>query len=170
VRFAGAIAPAGQHLADLPDSIVHRLAAEDPPGQARSLEAADAVERGEPGEQVSVSQDVGAGVGADLTRPCPPEVLTAGVDEADPVPPAPAPERSLQITAAHQHQPSRIPRVSGSPGSIVVPAQCGTGVSQRLDKPSDGSPRGGVQAGVGASRPCQQVTTQRAESRHLLPR
>ena len=114
VRLTGTVTPAGQHLADLPDGVVHRLAAEDPPGQARALEAADAVERGEPGQQVGIGQDVGAGVGADLARPCPAEVLTAGVDEVDPILLAPAPERSLQITAAHQHQPGRIPRVSGS--------------------------------------------------------
>ena len=69
-RFAAAlVAPAGQHVADLPDGIVDRVAAEDAPGQRLAVEAADAVERGEPAQQVGIGEQVGAGVGADLPRP-----------------------------------------------------------------------------------------------------
>lgn len=58
--LGAAVAPSGQDLLDLVDGGFDGLATEDAPGQGRTMEPADAVQVGEPGQQIAVGQDVGA--------------------------------------------------------------------------------------------------------------
>ena len=86
VSFAAAvIAPAGQHLADLPDRVVNRFLAEHAPGQRPAVEAADPVEGGESAQQVGVDQQIGACAGAHLPWPGLPQLARARPDQAGPV-------------------------------------------------------------------------------------
>jgi hypothetical protein len=80
-----AVAPAGQHFADLVDGVVDAIGTEDPASQGRTDEGAEPFEGRELAEQVGVDDDVRPGVGADLAAPGTPQLGAAGVDQVRPV-------------------------------------------------------------------------------------
>jgi hypothetical protein len=138
---AAMIAPAGQHIADLPDRIVNRFLAEYAPGQRPAVEAADPVEGSESAQQVGVDEQVRACTGAHLSWPGLPQLARARPDQAGPVLRRPRPIWPAQIGAPRQHQRGR---VSGKPplvASIGVPVQGGLGIVERLRQPPDRAPR-----------------------------
>ena len=165
--FAAAmVAPAGEHVADLPDGIVNRVFAEHAPGQRLAVEAADAVERGEPAQQVGVGEQIRACAGAHLSRPRLPELAGAGPDQAGPVLRGPRPVRPAQLGAPCQHQRGRVPGEPPLMAGIRVPVQRGPGVVERLHQPPDRPPGRRAQVAVSAPEQFQPESAQAVQLGH----
>ena len=152
-RAVALVAPAGQHVLDLPHGVIDQFPAEDPPCQRLPVEAPDRVEGGELADQAGVGDQVGPRVGADLAWMALPQLLVADADQAGPVPGWPVPVGPLQLAASHEDQPRR---VAGEPPLVArvrMPVQRLPGRIERPEQPADRLP--GLRAGIAAVAPQQ---------------
>ena len=159
-RAVAPVAPAGQHVLDLPHGVIDRFPPEDPPGQRLAVEAPDSVESRDAADKAGVSDQVGPCVGADLARVALPQLLVADSDQPGPVLVCPVPVSPLQFAAPHEDHPRR---VAGKPplvASVRMPVQCFPGRVERPEHPADRLP--GLRAGIVASAP-QQARAQSAQ-------
>jgi hypothetical protein len=165
VSFAAAmVAPAGEHVADLPDGIVNRVFAEHARGQRLAVEAPDAVERGKSAQQVGVGEQIRACAGAHLPRPRLPELTGAGPDQVGPVLRGPRQVRPAQLGAPSQHERGRVPGEPPLMAGIWMPVQRGPGVVEGLRQLPDRPP--GRRAQVAVSAP-EQFQPENAQAVHL---
>ena len=158
------IAPAGENVADLPDGIINRVFAEHARGQRLAVEAPNAVERGEPAQQVGVGEQVRACAGAHLPRPRLPELASAGPDQVGPVLRGPRPVRQAQLGAPCQDKSGRVPGEPALVAGIWMPVQRGPGVVERPHQLPDRPP--GRRAQVAVSAP-EQIQPESPQAGHL---